>query len=202
MNYVDLFAIILIGGFVTSGLYFGLIHTLGSLVGTVISIVITSRLFVPIAEQLNFLFGGNDLVAKIIVFTILFIVISRLVGLVFWILDKTVGVIFKLPFISTISKLAGGILGFIEGVFVVGAILYVLVRLGFEGSFMETIEASFMVKYLLGVVEVFAVLFPVWLSQINWPETIPLPGDINIPVESLMENVDLPIDGIVEEISQ
>jgi uncharacterized membrane protein required for colicin V production len=68
------------------------------------------------------LFGGGA-IARVVIYLVVFFLLSRLVGLVFWMLGKLFGVITWLPFVKSIDHLLGGLFGFVEGVIVVGFVL-------------------------------------------------------------------------------
>ncbi|MCR4314404.1 MAG: CvpA family protein, partial [Candidatus Uhrbacteria bacterium] len=112
MGFIDIVLIVIVGAFVFFGFFFGLVHTLGSLVGTIIGIFFASRLVDPTFETFGFLFGGGTF-ARILIFVIIFFLITRLVGLVFWIFEKAFGVFSWIPFAKSIDKLLGGFFGFI-----------------------------------------------------------------------------------------
>ena len=123
MNYIDLVLLVVVGAFVLYGFFFGLVRTLGSLVGTIVAIIFTDRLVDPAFHTFGFLFG-NGTVARVIIFLLIFFVVSRLVGLVFWFVEKIWGVVSWIPFAKTIDRVLGGLFGFVEGVLIVGLVLF------------------------------------------------------------------------------
>ncbi len=159
MGFIDIVLLVIVGAFVLFGLFFGLIHTLGSLIGAVIGIAIASRFVAPAAETFSFLVGDGS-GGKIIVFIILFLLVSRLVGLVFWILEKVFGFVSIVPFAKSINRLLGGIFGFIEGVIVVGVILFYAMQVLPEDTLLTLLEGSAVANYLVAAVSALQVLFP------------------------------------------
>lgn len=124
MSYADIVLIVIVGGFTLFGLFFGFFRSLGTLVGTIIAAIFTGRVIDILSHTFGFLFGGGD-IGRVIIYIIVFLIISRLVGLAFWIVGKIFGIVSWLPFIKSIDHLIGGVFGFIEGVIVCGfAILY------------------------------------------------------------------------------
>jgi len=123
MTLFDLILLLILGGFVAYGLWFGLVHTLGVLVGTIAGAFLAARWYDDVASWLGFLFGGRENLAKVICFLILFIIINRLVGLIFWLVDKIFSFLKIIPFLSTINRLLGAVFGFLEGVLVLGLTL-------------------------------------------------------------------------------
>ncbi|MBI1908286.1 CvpA family protein [Candidatus Uhrbacteria bacterium] len=124
MPPIDLVLGVVIGAFVLFGLFFGFVHTLGSLVGSIAGGVIAARLLDPAVAMLGFVFGGNESVAKVVLFFLLFFFVSRGIGILFWIAGKLFGFLKIIPFAKTANRLAGGVLGFLEGVVVVGVLVY------------------------------------------------------------------------------
>ena len=135
MSLFDLILLIIIGGFALFGLWFGLVHTLGSLLGTILGVYLASRYYQPFAEWLIQTTGWGANISKVIVFIIAFIIINRLVGLVFYVIDRALSVITKLPFISGINRLLGLAFGLFEGILVVGIVLYFIARFPFIDIF-------------------------------------------------------------------
>lgn len=52
MSLFDIILIVIVAGFGLFGLWFGLVHTLGSLIGTVFGVYLASRYYGPVAEWL------------------------------------------------------------------------------------------------------------------------------------------------------
>lgn len=122
MSYADIVLIVLVGGFTLSGLFFGLFRTLGTLVGTIVAAIFTGRVIDILSHTFGFLFGGGA-IGRVIIYLIVFLIISRLIGLAFWIVGKMLGIVSWLPFVKSIDHLLGGLFGFIEGIIIVGFVL-------------------------------------------------------------------------------
>ena len=168
MGFIDLILIVIVGAFVVFGLFFGLIHTIGSLAGTIIGVVVASRLVDPATELVGVFFGGSDSgVAKVIVFIIIFVIVTRLVGLFFWFFEKIFDFVSIIPFTKSINRLLGGLLGFIEGVIVVGVILFYAMQVLPEDTLLMALESSAVAKYLVATVSALQILFPESLTVID-----------------------------------
>jgi len=111
MTIFDTILLIILAGFVFYGLFFGLIRTLGSLVGIVAGAWLASRLYLSVYEWAENLFFGYDNLGKVVTFIILFVLINRLVGFAFTLLDKAFNIISIVPFLKTINRLAGHLAG-------------------------------------------------------------------------------------------
>lgn len=165
MPLVDLALAIIVGAFVLFGLFFGFVHTLGSLIGSVIGIAIATRLVEPAVDRFGFFFNNNEGVASVVLFIILFTLISRGVGLIFWVLEKAFGFLSWIPFAKTINRLLGGILGFVEGVIVVGAVIYFALKFLPNGLVAGWLSQSSVADYLLTVMSALQLLMPAELRM-------------------------------------
>ena len=159
MGFIDVILIVIIGAFVFFGLFFGLVHTLGSLLGTIVGIIFASRLVDPTFETFGFLFGGGT-AAKIILFVLIFFIITRLVGIVFWMLGKVFNVLMWIPFARSLDRLLGGVFGFLEGIIVVGVVLFYAMQVLPDDTLRTTLETSAVADYLVTTMSILQVFFP------------------------------------------
>lgn len=159
MTFIDVVFLLIIGAFVFFGFFFGLIHTIGSLIGTVIAIVFATRYIDVAFATFGFLFGGNE-IAKVIVFIILFVLTARLVGIVFWLIRNVLFFFTWIPFANTVNRLLGALFGFGEGVIVVGMVTFYAMQILPEDTLLNSLEGSFMAKYLVAIIRALQVFFP------------------------------------------
>lgn len=160
MEFIDIVLLIIIGGFALFGLWFGFVHTLGSLVGTVLGIYLASRFYEPFSTWIIHFTGWGANFSRIIMFTIAFIVINRLVGFGFWILDKVFGLVTHLPFIRSIDRMFGLVFGVIEGTITVGFVIFFIERYPLSPSFMEKLSVSIVAPFAVGVATILWPLLP------------------------------------------
>lgn len=124
MPLIDIILIVLVGAFAVHGLWFGFIRTLGNGVGLIVGAIVASQYTGLAVDYLGFLFANNFTVAGIVLFLLILIITQRLVGFVFWIVDRLFGFLRWLPFVGFINRLLGGLLGIIEGFVLVAAGVY------------------------------------------------------------------------------
>ncbi len=148
MPIVDILLLCLIGAFVLFGFFFGFIHTLGSFIGSFVGLGISLYLLDPLYEKVGFLFGTEG-VAKVVIFIIAFLIISRLIGVLFWALDHFYHFFTWIPFTSFINRLLGGLLGFLEGLVIVGVVIYYADAFLPEGMIRSAVETSWAAGYVL-----------------------------------------------------
>lgn len=163
MPIFDIILLIILAGFVFYGLFFGLIRTLGSLLGAVIGLWLTFVFYLTVFEWLQNLFFGHDLAGKIITFIILFTLINRLIGFIFAILDRTFDLLSVIPFLKTINRLAGAALGLIEGGLVLGLILLFVS----QSSFGSWLNGSQVAPFFIKFTKVILPLLPGLLNKIK-----------------------------------
>lgn len=157
MAIVDLILIIAVLGFIVSGFFSGFIHTLGNILGTLIGIFVSARLTGPIAEFIGA--GGNGLMT-IIIFIILFLLVSRLVGLFVWLGEKFFGWFKWIPFAKLADRLLGAALGLIEGVIIVSIVLFYAVQILPDAALKVALENSAITQALLESLTLLQLLFP------------------------------------------
>jgi len=162
----DIVLLILLGGFVLFGLWFGFIHTLGSLIGIIAGAFIASHYYVGLADWGGFIWGKGDL-GFVISFIIILIFINRLIGLIFYFFDRAFELISIIPFITSINRLSGAVLGFLEGSLTLGLILFFLSRYPVNEWMADQLSSSVAAPWLIGMAKVLAPLLPELLKQLH-----------------------------------
>ncbi len=164
MSILDFILILILFFFTFAGFFFGLIHTLGSLVGTVAGILVAGRYFEGFAEKIPI---GNANLAKVVSFFVIFVVASRLVGFAFFLIDKIFKVLSLLPFLKSINRLLGAVLGLAEGAVVLAVVLVLVMRFPFAGFLFPAIEGSQVAQALVRVGEILLPLLPQIVQEVR-----------------------------------
>jgi uncharacterized membrane protein required for colicin V production len=167
MTFFDLILVLSVFGFVLAGLWFGFIHALGGLVGMVLSVLVAGRYYDGWGQAVAGVFFGNENLARVVMFLVLMILVNRLIGLVFWIVEKIFKIAAVIPFLKTFNALLGGMLGFLEGIIVVGGALYIAARYPISATFGQVLAASQFGVWLLHAFGLFAPLLPQAVRQIQ-----------------------------------
>ena len=200
--FVDLILVIILGAFVLYGAFFGFIHSLGNLIGALIAVVVTSRIIDPIFEWVGYIFGGGNW-GRIILFIIIFLVITKLVGVLVSIVDRIFSII---PFAKSLDRLLGIVFGFIEGVITVGVIIYFAMQYLPQEGVRSAIEMSAVADYLMMVANTTAILLPDALQQADQAiENIEIPDvDIHIEInpDDVLDEAVEAAEGAAEVISE
>ncbi len=153
----DLILILIIFSFVLFGLWFGLIHALGGLLGTLVGSIVAAKYYKR---------WGTTNLSQVISFIILFTLGSRIVGFIFYGIEKLLRVANLLPGIKTINRIAGGILGLAEGAIIIGVTLVFATRLPFP-ALITAVGRSELAQFLIGVGTTVLPLFPQVLKQVQ-----------------------------------
>lgn len=167
LNITDIALLLALAGFCFYGLFFGLIKTIGSLAGVLAGAWLASRWYALVFGWLKPLAFGYDNLGLIISFIVCFVVINRLVGLAFVLLDKAFHLLTIIPFLKTINRLAGLVFGLVEGGLVLGLLLFVIVRYVPEGWGMAAdLKASRLAGFFLNFAQAILPLLPAGLKQL------------------------------------
>ena len=167
MPILDIILLFVLGGFVLSGLWFGFIHMVGSLVGLIFGTILASRWYEGVALTLAAWTGMNENLLRILSFLFLFMLIVRLVGLVVWLIDKTFSVVSFIPFVKTFNRLLGAAFGLIEGTFALGLAIHFMGKFPVSGAFEMMLTNSQLAKALNVIGGLLAPLLPAALRAIE-----------------------------------
>ncbi len=167
MSYIDLILLGIIGVFALFGLWFGLVSTVGSIIGSVAGIFIASRYYMLPADWLMKFTGWSGNFPKFVAFIIGFLIINRLVGIGFYLLDKALFILTSLPIIHGLNKLLGFIFGVAEGVIVIGVSLYFFQKFPFWPPLIQQIAASKIAPICINAASLLWPLFPEALKLIK-----------------------------------
>jgi len=148
------------------GLWFGLIHTLGSVVGTFGGAFFAGLGYDALANWLTQVFGNPNLM-KIFAFIFIFIIFNRLIGFGFYVLDKIFNFLTFVPFLKTINRLLGGVLGFFEGILVIGLSLFIISRFPVSDWFTQVLQVSSLAPWFIAVSVILQLMLPELLRQLK-----------------------------------
>ena len=162
MHLIDVILLIIIAAFGLFGFWFGFVHTLGSLIGTIVGTVLATRYYAPVADYIIQLTGwnGNNNLVRVVVFVLAFIIINRLVGFVFWIADRLLSIVTRLPFIHAIDRILGLVLGLIEGAISLALIIYFIERFPLWPALMQQLALSSIAPRLSALASILWPLLP------------------------------------------
>lgn len=145
LTLADLGLLIIAGFFIISGLYYGFIRTVGSLIGMVGGILVA----VLAIEWFDGIWSiSSHPILQILLFLLIMGLASQLIGWIFELIDRAYKLLTIIPFLSSINKLLGGIMGAIEAFVVLSGIIYYTTTYLGDGILKTAILSSQMVSWL------------------------------------------------------
>ena len=159
MGVFDLILLVLFFGFVGAGFYFGLVHTLGAIIGAIAGVAIAGSLYNDVAPFFQFLMVKES-VAHVLAFIVVYLVVARLIGYALHMLDSGFKIARFIPFASSINRLGGAMLGFLEATLVLGIVLYVASHFQLSPAINQAIDNSAFAGLLMTISSFLTPLIP------------------------------------------
>ncbi|MFA7286263.1 MAG: CvpA family protein [Patescibacteria group bacterium] len=163
----DFVLLIVLLGFVGWGFGHGLIRAVGGIIGIIIAAFLASHYYLWLADIIDGLFGSFQGLARIVSFTLIFLVVGRLFGYVVLLIERAFDILAFLPFLKSINRLAGALFGFIFGVLVLGTLLYVIGKYSQWTTLNDAAATSQLAQYVLSSSAILRPLFPDALRQLQ-----------------------------------
>jgi len=140
MLLVDIILILVLLGFAGAGAKDGFVHTLGRLLGAILAFLAARAWSAKIAWLFAIVMPQGW--ARLVAFILIFILITRLAGWVFKLIDGLFQIVKLLPFIKSIDKLLGAILGFGEGFIMLGGAIYLITAFHLSPTLVAWVTSS------------------------------------------------------------
>lgn len=161
MSTLDIVLLVILGAFTASGLFKGLIRLLGRIVGLIIGAYVASNFYLLFFEWGRQWVVGRENLGKILAFIILFVVVTRLVDFIFFLIEKIFNFIAVIPGSKYLNNLLGGALGLLEGSLFLGLVFYVITRYPLASSlFNDQLANSLVIPWLLKVTTIVLPILP------------------------------------------
>ena len=164
---LDLILILIIFCFIAFGFALGLVQVIGALIGVVLGTWAAGMYYEPVGAWLESILLGHGNVARVFAFILIFVVINRLVGLIFWVINKIFHIISIIPFTKFFNRILGAIFGLFEGILVLGLILYFVSRFSISAWLDAALAGSLVAAWLVWLSSILTPLLPVVLQQIK-----------------------------------
>ncbi len=162
MSKLDFILILIIFAFGFFNFWFGFVHAVGSFVGIFLGAWLAG-IYYDVLGMWLLKYIHNPSMAKVVGFIIIYVVVNRGMGLIFSVVDH----IFHLPLLNGINRIAGAILGLVEGVLVVGLVIYVLSRFSISDRVTTVLTNSDVAHWLITLASVLSPLLPEWLYTLK-----------------------------------
>ncbi len=170
MNPVDIALLFLVGSFGIFGFIFGFLRTLASLVGMFMGFFIASQYYLDAGIWLEGVTGWGTNVSNVIVFILLYVLVSRLLGFIFWIIGKPLKLASIIPFSKLINRILGLLFGVAQGIIFVGLLIYFMDKYPITDAVRGYIDTSRFAPHTMKI-----ALFILPLLQML-PDILDLPG--------------------------
>lgn len=180
-NFFDIILLAVAFGFVWGGWWSGLIQTIGGVVGLFVGEIIAGKYYDHFAGTIAPVFGGNVIVSKVFAFLLIFLLVTRLVGVVFWAVNKVFNLIAIVPGMKLVNRVGGAAFGFIEAALFIGISLQFLVRLPISSSLADFVHNSALANYALNITGWLVPLLPKVLKDSQNALDSVLPANVNVP---------------------
>ncbi len=130
MHFLDITILVILGAFIVIGFARGLLRQVGFIIGFIVSLLMARQYYDDVAfylkpslEQWPFISGA---LAAVIGFFIVYFAVGFVFHILIRILDAMLNLFAFIPFLKATNRLGGAVIGFIEGVLLSSAILYVV----------------------------------------------------------------------------
>jgi len=165
MTLFDVILLLILFGFMLFGLFFGLIHAIGSLIGLVLGVWIAGYYYVSAGHWFEPFMDENW--ARIVAFIIIVVIINRIVGFLFYIAEVILKKVTSLPFIKGLNRLLGFFIGTVEGVLVIGVIIYVASKLSESFWLNQILQSSKLAPWFAKTASLLLPLIPEALKKLE-----------------------------------
>lgn len=166
---IDYVLIAILAYFFFWGFSRGLIKAVGSFIGLIGAVVLTSRYFELVAARAApyVRLEGSPNIAKVIAFVVLLIGFNLVASLIVNLIARAYNTMAIVPGMKLTNRLLGAALGLIEGAIIVGLIVYVSSRFPF-GTFIQSyLVDSRVAPIVLAISGVLQPLLPEAIRQIK-----------------------------------
>lgn len=124
MLLLELLVILLLVAFAANGVRAGAVETLGRLIGAILGFVAARAWSAWPVAALSTLMPLSW--AYLASFIAIFLLVDNFVGFFFKLANQILKVVTRLPLIKQVDGLIGGIIGFLEGIIVMGGVAFLL----------------------------------------------------------------------------
>jgi membrane protein required for colicin V production len=189
MSWLDLIIIVMLAGYVLGGLKAGLIQSVGGLIGLIIGAFVASRWYLDWAPKLEPIVGGSEIWSKVVAFVLIFFIVTRLVAIIVWFINKLFNLIAIVPGLKMLNHFGGAVFGFLEGALFIGLTIQFVNRLPIPESWANSLHNSFMVPILLGITGWLVPFLPKALKESQKAIDQFFPKNINVNVNGAINAV-------------
>jgi len=168
MLAVDIFFIVILGLAFIIGLRRGLLRIISSLVGVILGAWLSSHYYLLVFDWLVKQFGETWLINKIVVFIVLFFLLSNVIAWILILISKLLGAIVVIPLMKSANRLLGGVLNLAKSALVWSFIVLFLSRyLPVTTPVGAQLSHSIIAPYLLMIGKILWPLLPIVFKEMQ-----------------------------------
>ena len=152
----DLFILGFLAVFIISGFMMGFIRLICWFFGIVIGVWLAGVYYESVARWFITYVKTPENLSRVISFFLIFLLVSKIVSLIFKLLDRLFKILSIIPFTKTLNRLAGLVLGAIEALLILSVLIFLLSRYSLDPRIDEALKQS---KFAPVIVK---FIFPLW----------------------------------------
>ncbi len=165
MNTYDYILLLILAYFIFKGAKRGFISAIGAFAGIVIGAWAAGRYYDVVAGRLIEFFGVPVMVAITLAFIGIYLAINIAATILIMLLSR----VFRLiPLATTTNRITGGLLGAIEGLLLIGLIIWVINLFPFNNEFADGLKHSKVAGFFEFSTRVVQPIVPSSLRSIDW----------------------------------
>lgn len=165
MNVWDIVLLILLAAFIYKGAKSGFVKIIGGFAGIILGAWAAGQFYDLVGQWLIELFDLQLMTAIVIAFIGIFVGINIIISVLVNIITK----VFRfIPLATTANHLIGAALGFLEGMLLIGLVIWVINLFPFQSSFAEQLKESRVANYFEYSTKLVQPLLPKGLREIDF----------------------------------
>lgn len=149
--FVSVILMVMLLGYVGTGLKDGAVHTFGRIVGGVAGFLVARSWSVGLSPLLAVIVPTAW--ARLATFLILLLLVTQAVGWVFHLAEGAFRLLSIIPFLKSINNLLGAAFGLIQGVLMIGGVLWTVIHFQVWQGVAPLVAGSFAARVMLAVFE-------------------------------------------------
>ena len=164
MNILDIILLVLLFLSLWLGFWRGLVKTLSAIIGLIAGIFLAGIFYTDVVAWITQYVSWSESVLNVIVFILILIIAGRIAD---FILNGLFKFVSFLPFIKTINRLAGAAFGLVQGVIILGLVLFIYSKYPFWEALDSVIIDSQVAPALTFLIKFALLLLPSALKEIE-----------------------------------
>lgn len=137
-SLIDIILIVIICVFTFKGFNKGFVKTVGYLLSYFIGIILAFQFFLPIYIFIQGFIKFESKIAEAVIFILILLIFIKLIKL----LISAISNFFKIPIINSVNRVLGALFGFVEGILILGTIIFLFSNYMIFTDFTENMLAT------------------------------------------------------------